>query len=58
MYILRNHSANLLVKIFPEVLRHESEQREKSPAEGVKAGVAVVWITTCFQTYEALWTKP
>lgn len=48
---------NLLVKVFPEILCHESEQGEEGPAEGVKAGVAIVWITTCFDTCEALRTE-
>ncbi len=51
-------STNLLVEVFPEVLGHESEQGEERPTEGVEASVAVVWITTSFDTWEALWTEP
>lgn len=49
---------DLLVQVFPEVLGHESEQGEEGPAEGVEAGVAIVWITTRFDTYKTLWTEP
>lgn len=52
------NSTNLLVEVFPEVLGHESEEGEERPAEGVKAGVVVVWITTSFDAYEALRTEP
>lgn len=52
------NSTNLLIKVFPEVLSHESEKRQEGPAEGVEAGVAVVWVTASFDTYEALWTEP
>lgn len=48
----------LLIKVFPVVLSHESEKSQEGPAEGVKAGVAVVWITASFDTYETLWTEP
>lgn len=48
---------NLLVEVFPKVLGHESEQREECPAERVKAGVAIVWITASFDTNETLWTE-
>lgn len=51
-------STNLLIKVFPVVLSHESEKSQEGPAEGVKAGVAVVWITASFDTYETLWTEP
>lgn len=51
-------STNLLIKVFPEVLSHESEKRQKGPAESVKACVSIVWITASFDTYEALWTEP
>lgn len=50
-------STNLLVKVFPVVLSHESEKSQEGPAEGVEAGVAVVWITASFDTYETLWTE-
>lgn len=51
-------STNLLVKVFPVVLSHESEKSQEGPAKGVKAGVAVVGITASFDTYETLWTEP
>lgn len=47
---------NLLVEVFPVVLRHESEKGEEGPTEGVEACVSVVWITASFETYKALWT--
>lgn len=37
---------DLTVQVFPEVLCHEPEEGEKCPAEGVKAGVAIVRITS------------
>ena len=49
---------NLLVEVLPVVLGHESEEREEGPAEGVEAGVAVIWIPTRFHTREALWAEP
>lgn len=51
-------STNLLVKVFPVVLSHESEKSQEGPAEGVEAGVAIVRITASFDTYETLWTGP
>lgn len=54
----RISATDLLVEVFPVVLRHESEQREERPAEGVEAGVAVVGIASRFDTSEALWTEP
>lgn len=51
-------STNLLVEVFPVVLRHESEQGEECPAEAVEAGVAIVWIAATFDAYKALWTEP
>lgn len=42
------------VKVFPEVLCHESEESQEGPAEAVKAGVAVVWIPPSFHTCVAL----
>lgn len=43
------------IKVFPEVLRHESEESQEGPAEAVKAGVAVVWIPPSFHACVALW---
>lgn len=42
------------VKIFPEVLCHETEESQEGPAEAIKAGVAVVWIPPSFHTRVAL----
>lgn len=44
------------VKIFPEVLCHESEQSEESPAEAVKAGVTIVGVPSGFHACKTLWT--
>lgn len=44
------------VKIFPEVLCHESEESEKSPAKAVKAGVTIVGVPSGFHARETLWT--
>lgn len=44
------------VKILPEVLCHESEESEESPAEAVKAGVTVVGVPSSFHACKALWT--
>ena len=35
-------------QFFPVVLCHESEEGQKRPAEGVKTGVAIVWIPPYF----------
>lgn len=42
------------VKIFPEVLCHEAKESQEGPAEAVKAGVAVVWISPSFHACVAL----
>lgn len=42
------------VKVFPEVLCHESEESQEGPAEAVKAGVAIVWIPPSFHACVAL----
>lgn len=42
------------VKVFPEVLCHESEESQERPAEAVKAGVAIVWIPPSFHACVAL----
>lgn len=42
------------VEIFPEVLCHESEERQEGPAEAVEAGVSVVWIPPSFHACVAL----
>lgn len=38
----------LVKQFFPVVLRHETEKCQESPAESVKAGVAIVWIPPYF----------
>ena len=43
------------VEVLPEVLRHESEESQKGPAEAVEAGVAVVWIPPSFHARVSLW---
>lgn len=43
------------VKVFPEVLCHESEESQERPAEAVKASVAIVWIPPSFHACVALW---
>lgn len=45
-----------LVKIFPEVLSHQSKQRQKSPTESIKACVAIIGISTSFHTHVSFWT--
>lgn len=49
---------DLTVQVFPVVLCHEPEERQKCPAKGVKAGVAIVRITRCFHTVKTIWTFP
>lgn len=39
---------HLVKEFFPVVLCHESEEGQKSPAEGIKTGVAIVWIPPYF----------
>lgn len=52
---LLTHHLYQHVKVFPEVLCHESEESQEGPAEAVKAGVAIVWIPPSFHACEALW---
>ncbi len=47
-----------LEEVFPEVLSHQSEQRQERPTKRVVAGVAVVWVSACLQTDITLWTDP
>lgn len=51
-------TAYLLVKVFPVILSHQSEQREEGPAERVKAGVIVVWVESNFEASVPLWALP
>lgn len=39
---------HLVKQFFPVVLRHEAEKGQKSPAKGIKTGVAIVGISTYF----------
>lgn len=45
-------------EFLPVVLGHESEEGQKGPAEGIKTGVAIVWIPSDFQTIKPIWTLP
>lgn len=47
-----------LEEVLPEVLRHEAEQRQESPAEGVVAGVAVVGVPPCLHALVSLRALP
>lgn len=44
----------LLVKTFPAILSHKTEQGEKGPAKGIKACVTMVRIFPSLQTYISL----
>lgn len=55
MSLQTEHEIYQHVKVFPEVLCHESEESQESPAEAVKAGVTVVWIPPSFHACVALW---
>lgn len=48
----------LVVEVLPVVLRHQAEQGQEGPAEGVEAGVAVVRVPSHLQTVEAVGTLP
>lgn len=39
---------HLVEQFFPVVLCHETEKGQKSPAKGIKTGVAIVWISSNF----------
>lgn len=45
-----------LIQIFPEVLSHQSKQRQKGPTEGIKACIAIIRISTSFHTHISFWT--
>lgn len=45
-----------MVEIFPVVLRHQAKQGQKGPSKGVKAGVAIVGVPSCLQTFKPIWT--
>lgn len=55
MFFFRIH---LMKEFFPAVLCHESEKRQKCPAEAVEAGVAVVWVSSDFEAVESVRTLP
>ena len=50
--------ADQLKEVLPVVLGHEPEESEEGPAEGVKAGVAVVGVPPRLYTLVALRTLP
>lgn len=57
--IIQGDTISHLVKQFlPVVLCHESEEGQKSPAEGIKTGVAIVWIPSYFQAVKSVGTLP
>lgn len=47
---------DVMIEVLPVVLCHESEEREKSPSEGVEAGVAVVRVSSGLQTFKTIRT--
>lgn len=55
---LSNSTAYLLVKVFPEILCHQSKQWEECPTKWVKAGVTIVWVLSRFLAYVPLRTLP
>lgn len=48
LFTLQCKKLHLVEQFFPVVLGHESEESQKSPAEGIKTGVAIVWIPPYF----------
>lgn len=51
-------STNQLEQVLPVVLRHESEEGQEGPAEGVVAGVAVVGVSPSLYARESFWALP
>lgn len=47
-----------LEKVLPVVLRHEPEESQESPAEGVIAGVAIVGVPPSLYAFVALRAVP
>lgn len=45
-------------QVLPEVLSHQSEERQQRPTKVVVVGVAVVWVSPYLQTGETLRTDP
>ena len=48
-------SANQLEDVFPVILRHESEEGEEGPAEGVEVGVAIVGVGSSLHARVSFW---
>lgn len=55
MIVSNERRANQLEKVLPVVLGHESEEGEESPAERVKAGVAIVGVPPSLHTQVSFW---
>lgn len=47
-----------LEKVLPVVLRHETEESQEGPAEGVVAGVAIVGVPPSLHAFVALRAVP
>lgn len=47
-----------LEKVLPVILRHETEQSQEGPAEGVVAGVAIVGVPASLDAFVALGAVP
>lgn len=45
-------------QLLPIVLGHEAKKSQKGPTEGVKTGVAIVWIPPHFQALKSIWALP
>lgn len=45
-------------QLLPVVLGHETKKCQKSPAEGVKTGVVIVWIPPHFQALKSIGALP
>lgn len=47
-----------LKKVLPVILRHETEESQEGPAEGVVAGVAIVGVPSSLDAFVALGAVP
>ena len=47
-----------LEKVLPVVLRHQTEESQEGPAEGVKAGIAIVGVPPSLYAFVALGAVP
>ena len=47
--VWRHADQYLLVEAFPGILCHEAKQWEKSPSEGIKAGIVKIWVVRCLK---------